>query len=63
MVKNTNINIVREVKTGFKIIKIGNSQGILIDKKNLDYLDVKIGDWVEAIIKKPDNTKEKEKKS
>ncbi|KKL65274.1 hypothetical protein LCGC14_2156630 [marine sediment metagenome] len=44
--------MVREVKKGFKIIKIGNSQGVIIEKKTLDYLGLKAGDWVELIIKK-----------
>ena len=54
--KKVNIN-VREVKKGFKIISIGNSQGVIIDKNVLEYLDIKIGDWVEITVKKPDNNK------
>ena len=44
--------MVREVKKGFKIIKIGNSQGVIIDKNTLEYIGVGVGDWVEIIIKK-----------
>lgn len=55
MVKNKSNSIVREVKKGFKIINIGNSQGVIIDKNVLEYLDIKIGDWVEITVKKPDN--------
>ena len=51
--------MVREVKKGFKIIKIGNSQGVIIEKKTLDYLGLKHGDWVELTIKKA----EKEEKN
>ena len=57
MVKNNLNNNVREVKKGFKIITIGNSQGVLIDKNVLEYLDIKLGEWVEITIKKPDNNK------
>ncbi len=47
--------MVREVKKGFKIIKIGNSQGVIIEKKTLEYLNLGLGDWVELIIKKAEN--------
>lgn len=35
-----------------KIKKIGNSKGILLDKDTLEYLDLKIGDWVIISIEK-----------
>ncbi len=43
---------MREVKKGYKIIKVGNSQGIIIEKKTLEYLNLNLGDWVELVIKK-----------
>ena len=35
-----------------KIKKIGNSKGILLDKDTLEYLDLKVGDWVIVSIEK-----------
>lgn len=35
-----------------KIIKIGNSKGVIIDKDTLDYLDLNIGDWVIITVEK-----------
>ncbi len=55
MVKPNNNNMVREVKKGYKIIRIGNSQGVIIDKNSIDYLGLEIGDWVELTIKKVEN--------
>jgi len=60
MVKPNNYNMVREVKKGYKIIRIGNSQGVIIDKNSLDYLGLEIGDWVEIIIKKVENEDKKD---
>lgn len=53
--------MVREVKKGFKIVKIGNSQGVIIDKNTLEYLDVSVGNWIELVIKKAENEKEDQK--
>ena len=52
--------MVREVKKGYKIIKIGNSQGLIIDKNTLEYLGIGLGEWVELIIKKAENGDSKE---
>lgn len=68
MVKNNSSIKMREVKKGCKIIQIGNSQGVLIDKNSLEYLGLDIGDWVEVIVKKADtkevkDTQKKDKKN
>ncbi len=43
-----------------EIIKIGNSQGIIISKTDIDYLKIKIGDIVEITLRKINNSKQKE---
>lgn len=46
-----------------RIKKIGNSKGIIIDKDTLEYLDLKIGDWVVISIEKDYSKVENNKKS
>ncbi|KKM00464.1 hypothetical protein LCGC14_1804230 [marine sediment metagenome] len=46
-----------------KIKKIGNSKGIILDKDTLEYLNLKIGDWVIINIEKdPSKSNNKESK-
>ncbi len=45
--------MVRNIeKKKCKIKKIGNSKGILLDKDTLEYLDLKVGDWVIISLEK-----------
>jgi len=45
--------MVREIeKRKFKIKKIGNSKGIIIDKDIAEFLNLEVGDWVEITLRK-----------
>ena len=44
-----------------KIKKIGNSKGLILDKDTLEYLNLKLGDWVIINIEK-DTSKIEENK-
>lgn len=51
------VRIIEKKKS--KIKKIGNSKGIILDKDTLEYLDLKVGDWVIISIEK-DKSKTKD---
>ena len=42
----------RKIDNVGKLIRIGNSKGIIIDKDTLDYLGIEIGDLVKITIEK-----------
>lgn len=44
------VRIIEKKKCRIK--KIGNSKGIILDKDTLEYLDLKIGDWIIVSIEK-----------
>ncbi|KKK43611.1 hypothetical protein LCGC14_0471680 [marine sediment metagenome] len=54
--------MVRSIERACKILKIGNSKGIIIDKDTLEYLKLKVGDWVKIQIEKVENNEEDNKK-
>jgi len=54
--------VLRIEKKKCRIKKIGNSKGIILDKDTLEYLELKIGDWVIISIEK-DLSKIENKKS
>ncbi len=37
-----------------KLIKIGNSRGVIIDKDTIEYLGLEIGCWIKLTIEKGD---------
>lgn len=47
--------MVKKIEKIGRIIKIGNSKGIIIDKDVLEYLDLDIGDAVKILIEKLEN--------
>jgi len=44
--------MVKNIEKLGRIIKIGNSKGVIIDKDILEYLDLDIGDAVKLTIEK-----------
>jgi len=45
--------MVREIiQTLVKLTKIGNSKGVVIDKKIIEFLGLEIGDFLQLTIKK-----------
>ena len=42
----------KTIQTLVKITKIGSSSGVIIDKKVMDLLDLKIGDYLQLTIEK-----------
>jgi len=42
----------KNIQTIGKLTKIGNSKGVVIDKKVIDLLDLKLGDYLQLIIEK-----------
>ena len=44
----------------FKVKKIGNSKGIVIDHDITNLLKIEVGDWVEVSIKKVKNNNDPE---
>lgn len=44
--------MVKKIEKIGRIIKVGNSKGIIIDKDVLEYLDLDIGDAVKVLIEK-----------
>ena len=50
----------RKIEKVGKIIRIGNSKGIVIDKDTLDYLGLEIGDMVKIQIEKVKPLKKEE---
>lgn len=40
------------IQTIVKITRIGSSSGVIIDKKVMDLLDLKIGDYLQLTIEK-----------
>lgn len=49
--------MVKKAETISKVIKIGNSKGVIIDKKTSDYLNLEIDDIVKITIEKEENEK------
>lgn len=49
------INIImvdKSIQAVGKITKFGNSKGIILDKRVMEYLDLKIGDFIQLTIEK-----------
>jgi antitoxin component of MazEF toxin-antitoxin module len=42
----------KNIQTIGKLTKIGNSKGVVIDKKVIDLLDLKLGDYLQLTIEK-----------
>lgn len=42
----------KTIQTLVKITKIGSSSGVIIDKKVMDLLDLKVGDYLQLTIEK-----------
>ncbi|MFW9972389.1 MAG: hypothetical protein ACFFDF_19550 [Candidatus Odinarchaeota archaeon] len=47
--------MVKKIEKIGRIIKIGNSKGIIIEKDVLEYLNLDIGDAVKLLIEKLEN--------
>ncbi|KKN51817.1 hypothetical protein LCGC14_0619170 [marine sediment metagenome] len=47
--------MVRSIERACKILKIGNSKGIIIDKDTIEYLKLDVGDMVKITIEKVEN--------
>ena len=42
----------KSIQTIGKLTRIGNSKGVVIDKKVVDLLDLKLGDYLQLTIEK-----------
>ncbi|KKM72011.1 hypothetical protein LCGC14_1424770 [marine sediment metagenome] len=52
--------MVRSIERACKILRIGNSKGIIIDKDTIEYLKLDVGDMVKIKIEKVENEGKKE---
>ena len=44
--------VLKTIQTLVKITRIGTSSGVIIDKKVMDLLDLKVGDYLQITIEK-----------
>ncbi len=54
--------MVRSIEKIGRVIKVGNSKGIIIDKDVLEYLNLDIGDAIKITIEKLEDVKPRKMK-